>query len=566
MGKRTVGLLCVSIAPGALAQTCNNGLCFLDRVASDEIDLGWLRGGPAVIDYDNDGWMDLYIAGRSSGQHRLYHNIEDAARPGARTFVDVTTGSGLDLGDGKNRVGRGVVVADYDNDGDQDLYVLGWRGNDTTAGLLYRNEGGGAFTDVSLAAGVRTVGDDPESALWLDFDLDGDADLLVAYAGATARALNLFRNLGNGTFEIANDLLPALGIPGNCYSMTLTDLDLDGWGDVVLLTTGIGPTLMQNVSDGRGGRRFTEIASMVGYTFLGPAPMGVSAADMDGDGDFDLAISNGADGVYYENAGGSLVRVFPVSSMWAWGVSWLDANNDGMVDLFHAGSFASEPNHNLLYRNLGGGVFEDVSAVLNDAEQESKNAVRIDFNNDGRPDLVVCNPAGADTRTNLFENVSTTPGAWLTVDLVGDGRLMTTDALGAIVRVRTGEGGGGGGVTRHHEIASGSSTSATEDLRAHFGLGEAVQVDWVEVVWPRLGSIESRTERYDGPIAVNQTLTLEPGCLADYNRDGTSNTVDVLAFLNGWNAGDPLADLNGDGLNDTRDVLLFLNEWALGCG
>ncbi len=564
MRKRAVGLLCVSIVPAALAQTCDDGLCFLDRVASGEIDLGSLRGGPAVIDFDNDGWMDLYIAGRSSGQHRLYHNIEDAARPGERTFVDVTAGSGLDLGDGRNRVGRGVVVADYDNDGDQDLYVLGWRGSDTTAGLLYRNDGGGAFTDVSIAAGVRTVGDDPESAVWLDFDLDGDADLLVAYAGPTTRALTLFRNLGDGTFETADSVLPALGIPGNSYSMTVTDLDSDGWGDVVLLTTGIGPKLLQNVSDGSGGRRFDEVAAAVGYTFLGPGPMGVSAADMDGDGDFDLAISNAAEGVYYENVGGSLVRIFPISSYWAWGVSWLDADNDGPIDLFHAGSFASGPNHNLLYRNLGSGAFEDVSPVLNGTAQESKNALRIDFNNDGRPDLVVCNPAGTDTRTNLFENISTTPGAWLMVDLVGDGRLMTTDALGAIVRVRTG-GGGGGGVTHHREIASGSSTSATEDLRAHVGLGDAVEVDWVEVVWPRMGSLESRTERYDGPIAVNQILTLEPGCLGDYDRDGTSNTVDVLAFLNGWNAGDPLADLNGDGVNDTRDVLIFLNEWALGC-
>lgn len=108
--------------------------------------------------------------------------------PASRTFEDVTAGSGLDLGDGQSRIGRGTVVADYDNDGDHDLFVLGWLAGDTSAGLLYRNDGGGAFTDVSVASGVRTTGGDPEAAAWLDFDLDGDADLLVAYTGESARS------------------------------------------------------------------------------------------------------------------------------------------------------------------------------------------------------------------------------------------------------------------------------------------------------------------------------------------------------------------------------------------
>lgn len=288
--------------------------------------------------------------------------------------------------------------------------------------------------------------------------------------------------------------------------------------------------------------------------------MGISAGDYDNDGDFDIAISNGAEGVYYENLGGTLDRVFPVTGYWAWGVSWLDADNDGLLDLFHAGSLGSGPNHNLLYRNLGGGAFEDVSDALNDAAQDSKNAVRIDFDNDGLLDLVVINPAGDDTRTNLFDNVSTDAGAWIAIDLVGDGRLVNTDGLGAIVRVRA------DGVTRHREVVSGSSTCSTEDLRAHVGLGSAAEVDWVEVVWPRMGSVASRTERFDGPFAADQIVTLLNGCLADFDGDGASNTRDVLAFLNGWNAGDPRADLNGDGANDTRDVLLFLNEWAIGCG
>jgi hypothetical protein len=217
--------------------------------------------------------------------------------------------------------------------------------------------------------------------------------------------------------------------------------------------------------------------------------MGISAGDFDGDGDFDLAITDAAVGTYYENTGGAFQRITPVESIFGWGVSWLDADNDGLLDMFQAGSYSRGPSHNKLFRNLGGGAWADASAALNDAFQDSKNAVRVDFTNDGRPDLIVATPGGSDPRTAVLENVSTTDGAWLTVALAGDGRLVATDALGAIVRVHA------GGVTHHREIVSGSSTCSTEDLRAHFGLGGVAAADWIEVVWPRRGSPASRTGR-----------------------------------------------------------------------
>ncbi len=541
------------------AQTCIDGLCFVDRAQTGEIDVGSLAGGPAVIDFDNDGWMDLYIGGRSSLPHRLYRNITDTMRPGMRTFEDVTAGSGFDDADGLARLGRGAIVADFDNDGDQDIYILGNQSSDTSSGLLYRNETGGIFTNVSEAAGVRTFGEIAESAAWFDFDLDGLPDLLVGYATTSTRALNLYHNQGDGTFLLANTLLPTLGVPGRLYAMTPTDIDLDGWPDVVMLSTAIGPTLLHNISDGAGGRTFVNVAGAVGFNFLGPAPMGVSAGDFDNDGDFDLALSNGAVGVYYENLGGTFQRITPIESFWAWAVSWLDADNDGLLDLFHAGSLGQGAANNMLFRNLGGGSFADVSAALHDEVLTSKSGVRIDIGNDGRPDLVIANPSGTDRRTSVMENISTTTGAWIMIDLVGDGRLVNTDALGAIVRVRA------GGVTRHREIVSGSSAAASEDLRAHFGLGEVTEVDWVEIVWPRRGSLPSRTERVSGPIAPGQILSISPRCLGDYNADDSVDTRDVLAFLNDWVAGDPRADLNGDGFVNTQDVLLFLNEWNGGC-
>lgn len=557
-----VTLLAFGVVAGAVrAQTCVDGLCFIDRVQAGEVDLGARPGGPAVLDFDGDGWMDLYIAGRNGLSQRLYRNVADDMRPGFRGFEDATPGSGLDTGDGPTRNGRGAIVADYDNDGDQDIYVLGEVGTGSSAGLLYRNEGGGVFADVSIGAGVRTGGGHPESAVWLDMDHDGDCDLLVGYAGDSSdRGFDLFVNQGDGTFAVSNGLLPALGVPNHNYSMTATDFDSDGWADVVTLTNGIGNTLLRNTADGSGGRRFEQVAQQVGYLTLGPAPMGISAGDFDNDGDFDLAITDAVTGTYYENTGGAFQKIAPVESIFGWGVSWLDADNDGLLDMFQAGSFSRGPAHNKLFRNLGSGLFEDSSVVLNDAEQDSKTGVRVDVSNDGRVDLVVCNPGGDDQRTSLLESTSTTPGSWLVVDLVGDGVRVNTDAIGAIVRVSA------GGVTRSREVVSGSSTCATEDLRAHFGLGDAGEADWVEVMWPRRGSVESRTDHIDGPIGLDRIVTIEPRCLADYNADGLANTLDFLAYLNDWAAGDPRADFNGDGQNNTQDVLLFLNSWTEGCG
>jgi hypothetical protein len=499
------GLLVLLPAAGARSQTCIDGLCFVDRGASGEVALGFQRGGISVLDYDGDGFQDLVIANVAGQLNRLFRNVPDPARPGERTFTDVTAGSGLDDADGTSRQSRGIVAGDIDNDGDPDLFMTGYPSADGSSALLYRNDGGGVFTNVSVAAGVRTTGDRPDSASFADFDLDGDLDLLVA-GGASVRTLRLLRNQGAGTFTDATTLLPTLPSVSNLYGMLWTDFDGDGDPDCVTLKPSPGPALLRNEVDAQGARYFVDVAAAVGFTTLGPAPMGITGGDYDNDGDVDLAITDAVVGTYYRNDGGLLTRIYPFASMWGWGTTWIDADNDGDLDQYHVGSLGQGPNFDRLFRNLGGGLFDDVSAAVNSTYSVSQYAVQLDVDNDGRQEMVTINLGTPVAFVSVYDNVSTTPNHWIKLRLVGTGG-ANRDAIGARVRVTA------AGFTQTREIVSGSSTSSTEDLRAHFGLGAASVVDAIEVVWPRAGVLAARTETYPGPIPVDQILTLLPHAL-----------------------------------------------------
>jgi hypothetical protein len=537
-------------------------VCFTDRNLTGEIVLGAHRGGIAVIDYDNDGLMDLFIGNSAGTPNRLFRNVPDPNRSGFRTFVDVTTAAGLNDAEGTAGDGFGAVVADYDNDGDSDLYVLGRAVIPGGYGNLYRNNGNGTFTNVSVAAGVRRTGA-PESVSWTDYDLDGYPDLMAVRLSSPY--LELLRNNRNGTFTAVNGLLPS--IPGftHCYSHMWMDYDRDGYADCFLISnTGAGTeVLLHNVSDGAGGRRFVNVAQELGYTNHGPAPMGIVAGDFDGDLDLDLGISDAANGTYYENVDGTFQQIFPFGTMFGWGVSWIDIENDGDLDFYTAGSWGAN-NFNNLQRN-DGGSWTNVSAVLNGDSRASQHNVQIDLNNDGRQDLITVNPLNS---ISIYENISTTGNHWIKLRLVGDGTTMSRDALGALVYVTA------GGSTQVTEIASGSSTTSTEDLRQHFGLGSTTTVDSIVVVWPRRGTVESRTDVFTGPFAADQILTLSPlppSCPGDANGDGNVENQDLQIVLDAWAtalpapAYDPRADLDRDGQVSNGDLQVLLKNWQSGC-
>ncbi|TWT44741.1 FG-GAP repeat protein [Phycisphaerae bacterium RAS1] len=506
----------------AAAQVVIGGISFADRAAQGDITLGVFDGGIAVINLDADGFPDVVIGDRSTRNDRLLHNEPDPDNPGQRIFVDATAGSGLNDADGLAREGDGVIVFDYDNDGDDDIFFTGVQASPLSSGLLYRNDGG-TFVNVSVAAGVRIADFRAHAAAVGDYDLDGDNDLMLG--GPNSVPLRLLRNNGDGTFSSAQGLIPPLGTPNALYSGLWMDYDSDGWLDFVALMNQTTSALLHNVSDGAGGRTFVNVAPDIGFTNLGSAPMGLAAGDYDGDGDFDIALSNASTGSYYRNDGGVFTRLELVTSVWGWGTNWIDVDNDGDVDLYMAGSYPFV-NEDRLFRNDGGGVFADIHSALNTQPYESRFSVRVDFNNDGRDDVLVNNPGPPVHFASVYENVSSTPGHWLKVRLVGDGLRVNPEAAGAVIRLTA------GGVEQVRLVADGSSTTATEDLRQHFGLGAATAVDQIEVLWPRSGPLASRTEVFEGPLAADQIITLSPQVLVgDMNCDGAVNVLDINPFV-----------------------------------
>ena len=494
--------------------------------------------GVAVLDYDNDGWTDIFLvngsilagfpAGAAPTNH-LYRNR------GNGTFEDVTARAGVDA----SGWGQAACAGDYDNDGNTDLFVTYWGQN-----RLYRN-GGGSFTDVTDRAGLRQ-----DRRRWntgcafLDFDRDGRLDLFAAnyidldlsatplpssgmcrYKGLAVacgppglpggRNL-LYRNKGDGAFEdvsVASGVTRASGTYG--LGVATLDFDDDGWVDVYVANDSNPSALYRNNHDGT----FTDIGIRAGcaYTQDGrqQAGMGLAIGDYDRNGTMDIFKTNfaGDTSTLYANTGKGFCedRTFAggigVNTRWlGWGVGFLDLDGDGWLDLFLANghvypevdrlkSEAGYKQRKVVYRNLRNGRFLDVSEALGPpvtTPKAARGAAFADFDNDGDVDVVVNNVNDAP---DLFRLDRTVAAHWIGIELAG--RVSNRDAIGALVRILTPEG------EQRQEIRGGGSYYSQNDFRLHFGLGSATAIDRVVVRWPN--GVE---ESWKSPaIDREQTLT-----------------------------------------------------------
>ena len=492
-----------------------------------------MGGGAALFDMDGDGDLDLLTvqsgdlsaaAGTPAG-HRLYQNQGDGS------FVDVSDAHGVAAVPG---YGMGAATADYDNDGDVDVYLTGLGSN-----VLLQNDGHGRFRNVTSAAGVGGSGWST-SATFVDIDGDGHLDLFVTryldwsldrerecfsltgrvdycspknYDAPTTDLL--FRNNGNGTFtDISRDAGLGAAV-GNGLGVIAEDVNGDGRVDLFVANDGTPNHLWMNL----GNRRFTESALMSGVAIdqdgSPKAGMGVHAADVDGDGDNDLIVMNldTESDSFYRNEGrffvddttGVGLRVAS-RRFTRFGVALLDFDNDGRLDLYEANgrvglqaeTFAADPyaEPNLLFRGIAGGRFEEVTprgGTGRPLVATSRAAAFGDLDNDGGLDIVVAN---RDAPPHLLHNVAPNRGHWLLLRVL---ERTGRDAIGAAVSVEA------GGRTLRRDVRTGYSYLAANDPRVHVGLGESRQVGSVTVRW-----VDGVRERF-GPFAADRIVELRRG-------------------------------------------------------
>jgi enediyne biosynthesis protein E4 len=479
-----------------------------------------MSGGVGLFDCDNDGKLDIVtVNGSRVDRYReggdlmvtLYHQDADLK------FSDITQKAGLT----RKGWGMGVAVADFDNDGNLDLYVTGYGGN-----VLYRSKGNCTFEDVTEKAGVR-AGGFSTGAGWADYDRDGNVDLFVARyvhvdmnnlpAFGSTKFCNfkgvpvqcgpwgmqgetdlLFHNKGDGTFEEVSNKA-GVSDPEGYYGLGVVwgDYDNDGWPDLFVADDATPNHLYHNNHDGT----LTDVGMVSGIALSGEGQaqgsMGVTWGDYDHCGRLDMLITEFADqpNTLYRNLGGQgfedvsyRARVGQSSLPYVgWGTSFFDMDNDGWLDLFVAnghvypqmdgvaGSAAyAEPM--LLYRNKRDGTFEEVSkqAGLADMPLQSRRGAAFgDIANNGNIDIVVLNVGEPPT---LLLNTANDSNHRVLFQLVGT--RSNRAAIGTRVTIHA------GGVMQFNEVRGGGSYLSQNDLRLHFGLGAASKMESVEIRWP----------------------------------------------------------------------------------
>ena len=494
-------------------RTAAAGIDFVHHLGDGRMDnvLESIGSGASWIDFDGDGWLDLYLVdsawrqGVSRGRppatpatNRLYRNLGDGR------FEDVTERAGV----GDPGFGFSAAVADFDDDGDDDLYVCNQGPN-----RLYRNRGDGRFEDATAAAGV---GDDSCSVAAVFFDADGDGrlDLYVAnylrfdpdyqahyspdaFPGPLAYAAEadrLYRNRGDGRFEDATAGSGLDVAPGRSMGVTAADLAGDGRTGLFLANDATANFLFRN----RGGGRFEEdgLVAGVAYGVHGEATgaMAGSLGDYDGDGLPDLSVTDTSYGSLYRNQGGGafqdqVVRA-GVAAASAQRVSWggglFDYDNDGDLDLYLANGDLHHPTGraDLLLENTGDGRFTDASpraGACFRAELLSRGGLIGDYDNDGDLDLLVTH---IGDRPLLLQNQAAAGNHWIGVSLAAT--QGNRAGWGATVELQA----GGRRWIQQHQPRCGYLTQG--DPRLHFGLGAIDAVDRLTVRWPD-GSSESFT-------------------------------------------------------------------------
>ena len=497
---------------------------------TEPFDDGYLAVGQAWGDYNNDGWLDLYVTGNMDN-NVLYRNNRDGTLS-ISTLSEAVSLPGVLSG--------GAVWADYDNDGWRDLYVLNYGRN-----VLFRNIGGRGFEDVTDIAGVGDRGKGTTAA-WGDYDEDGFLDLYVVNWSCYPKCDpldveqsqdRLYRNNGDGSFSDVTVTLNYEKTLGSGFSAAFADYDNDGDPDLYVindqLKNPIGNLLWRNDGPGCSGWCWTDVSVEAGADNQVHG-MGLAVGDYDNDLDLDFyftnmvhpmaLLQNQGNGTFVDQALSSRVAVGPSDTV-GWGTAFFDYDNDGWLDiyltttefrLYDGGMNFSYPD--FLFRNHGDGTFSNESRMtLPDNRQPSMGLAYADYDNDGWIDYVLGN---WNEGYLLYRNQGgdSSDNHWLAVRLSGNGP-VNRDAIGARVYLLSDDGR-----TQMREVKSGSSLGAGHDTALHFGLGQA-GVERLTVLWP-----DGLTETFEG-VAVDQVWQLTYGQAQVVSRRPQSSSVLEIVVL-----------------------------------
>lgn len=496
-----------------------------------------LGAGCAFLDYDNDGWMDIYLV--NSGpcdfykpakplRNALYHNNRDG------TFTDVTEKAGV----AGNAYGMGVAVGDYDRDGFPDIYLTQY-----PRSILYHNNGDGTFTDVTKQAGVAAPGW-ATSAVWFDYDNDGSLDLFVCRFADWDKSKNVFcgnkltgerwyckpnvyqpmqswlyHNNGDGTFTDVSRESGIAKSPAKAWGVVACDVNNDEMMDLFVSNDTVANSLF--VNQGKGKFEDIGLLSGVGYNSFGRARsgMGVDGADYDQDGWMDLFVSNVDHEMFslYHNNKDETFSDLAASDgigtktmfLSGWGVKFFDYDNDGNLDLLlcngHPDIDVEKHMQNveyrepmLLFQNTGRG-FQDVSkksGAIFSRPIAGRGMALGDFDNNGAVDVLV---AVNDAAPILLKNNAGRQNHWLGLRLIG--KRSNIDAIGAVVTYQAAD------LKRHRFKVGGGSYLSSHDPRIVLGIGPRAKIDWLEIKWPQPSG---KTERFSN-LPVDRYITIVEG-------------------------------------------------------
>jgi len=467
-----------------------------------------IAGGVASGDFDNDGWIDLYVVRGDIGPNLLFRNLKDG------TFEEVGTLANLDLTDTK---GSGPTFADFDGNGTLDL-IIG--GIDSSPLFLFSNNGDSTFSDVTVQSGLITKSMHTFSAAFGDYDLDGDLDLFLTHwlVGIKQDSEHLWRNNGNGTFtdvSLVSGISPSISERSQDFTFTpnFADINNDGHPDILVAADFLTSQIFINNTDGT----FTNTTTP---NINDENGMGSTFGDYDNDGDLDWFVSSIYDpdmipdgnwGItgnrLYKNLGdGTFENVTLEAGVehgyWGWGSCFADFNNDGNLDIFHVNGFGRPPDGGTafeffedpsrLFLSNGDGTFSEMGAELGIADTgQGRGVVCFDFDRDGDIDIFIANN---DQEAKLYRNVGGNDGNFLNVKL--NGLPPNTQGIGSRVIVKTND------TVQIRELRAGSNFVSQDPAEAHFGIGDATIIDELEVQW-----LDGKNTILNN-VGINQFLTI----------------------------------------------------------